>query len=257
MNPTILEIGQFQLKWYSVLILIAFIVGFFIVLIKSRNKDIPKSYIYDIAFYLIIFCILGARIYYCLFNFDYYRNDPMEILRVWNGGLAIHGGIIAGIIFLLIYTKKKKIIFLDLTDIIAPALALGQAIGRWGNFFNQEAYGSATTFFELKRLHIPQFIMDGMYIHGTYHHPTFLYESIGCLVIFIILMIISNIKKIKKGFITGLYFITYGIIRFFIESLRTDSLMLGNIKVAQLVSIIMVVIGSILIFLSFRRKYDK
>ena len=257
MNPVAITIGNIQIRWYSILILIAFTIGYFIVLKKGRNKGISTIHINDMSFYLVVFCILGARLYYCLFNFDYYKENLIEIIQVWNGGLAIHGGIIAGILFLLFYTRKHDIRILDMTDIIAPALALGQAIGRWGNFFNKEAYGPATTYFELRRLHIPEFIMNGMYINGTFHHPTFLYESLGCLIIFIILMIISSIKKFNKGLITGIYFILYGTIRFFIESLRTDSLMFNNFKVAQIISVIMCIIGILLILIPiFRRKHD-
>ena len=131
---------------------------------------------------------------------------------------------------------------------------LGQAIGRWGNFFNGEAYGPITTFENLKNLHIPRFIIDGMYIGGNYHVPTFFYESIGCLIIFIILIILRNKKSTKIGIITSIYFILYGLVRFFIEGLRTDSLMLFNIKVAQLISIIMILIGIYIIIKSLKKK---
>ena len=255
MNPVLFKFLNLEIRWYSVLVLVAFVIGFFLVVYRSRKRGISPALIYDMSFYLVIFCILGARLYYCLFNLDYYKENLIEILKIWQGGLAIHGGIIAGIIFLLIYTKKHDIEFLSLTDLIAPSLVLGQAIGRWGNFFNQEAYGSATTIFELKRLHVPNFVIDGMYINGTYHHPTFLYESVACLIIFIILMIVSI--KSKRGQLTGVYFILYGIVRYFIESLRTDSLMLSNFKVAQIISILMIIIGmALLIIPMFRRKHD-
>ena len=255
MNPVLFKFLNLEIRWYSVLVLVAFVIGFFLVVYRSRKRGISPALIYDMSFYLVIFCILGARLYYCLFNLDYYKENLIEVLKIWQGGLAIHGGIIAGIIFLLIYTKKHDIEFLSLTDLIAPSLVLGQAIGRWGNFFNQEAYGSATTIFELKRLHVPNFVIDGMYINGTYHHPTFLYESVACLIIFIILMIVSI--KSKRGQLTGVYFILYGIVRYFIESLRTDSLMFGNFKVAQIISILMIIIGmALLIIPMFRRKHD-
>lgn len=255
MNPVLFKFLNLEIRWYSVLVLVAFVIGFFLVVYRSRKRGISPALIYDMSFYLVIFCILGARLYYCLFNLDYYKENLIEVLKIWQGGLAIHGGIIAGIIFLLIYTRKHDIEFLSLTDLIAPSLVLGQALGRWGNFFNQEAYGSATTIFELKRLHVPNFVIDGMYINGTYHHPTFLYESVACLIIFIILMIVSI--KSKRGQLTGVYFILYGIVRYFIESLRTDSLMFSNFKVAQIISILMIIIGmALLIIPMFRRKHD-
>ena len=258
MNPILLDLGFIQIRWYSVLILIAFIIGYFLVISRCKKNNINTTQISDMCFYLIIVAILGARIYYCLFILDYYFKNILDIFKIWEGGLAIHGGVIAGIIFIYFYTKKKKLPLLDILDIFAPALVLGQAIGRWGNFFNGEAFGPETTLTTLKSLNIPKFIIDGMYIDHTYHHPTFFYESIGCLIIFIIIMILRNLKTIKSGQIASIYFILYGIIRFFIESLRQDSLMLFNLKVAQLVSIIMIIVGLYLFIRPYiRSKYDK
>ena len=258
MNPILINLGFMQIRWYSVLVLSAFVIGYFLVIKQSKNKGYPLTVISDICFYLVIVCILGARLYYCIFNLDYYKENILDIFKIWEGGLAIHGGIIAGIIFLIFYTKKKKLNLLELLDIFVPALALGQAIGRWGNFFNSEAYGSITTLNNLKKLHIPNFIIDGMYINNNYHHPTFLYESIGCLIIFIVLLMLIKTNKTKQGQICGIYFILYGIIRFLIESLRTDSLMLFSFKVAQMASIAMILIGLYLLIKPYiRSKNDK
>jgi len=246
MNPILLNFGIIQIRWYSVLILIAFIIGFFLVVKQSKKQNIDLTFITDLVFYVIIFCIIGARLYYCLFNLDYYSKNLLDIFKIWEGGLAIHGGIIAGVVTIYIYSRNKKISLLKLLDVFVPALVLGQAIGRWGNFFNMEAYGPSTTLSALKSLNIPQFIIDGMYINGVYHHPTFFYESIGCLLIFIIVIIIRKLKNIKEGQVTSIYLMLYGLIRFFIESLRQDSLMLFNLKIAQVVSIIMIIIGLIL-----------
>ena len=254
MSPTLISFGNLEIRWYSVLILIAFTLGYFIVINKCKKEKIDLTIISDLCFYIVIFCILGARIYYCIFNLDYYSKNILDIFKIWEGGLAIHGGIIAGILTAYFYNKKKKLPFLKIVDIFIPALVLGQAIGRWGNFFNMEAYGPETTLMELQKIGIPNFIIDGMYINHSYHHPTFLYESLGCLIIFIIILILRNLKKIKTGFITGLYFILYGIIRLFIESLRQDSLMLFNIKVAQLISIIMIIIGLYLVIRNQKLK---
>ena len=269
MNPILIDLGFMEIRWYSVLILLAFIIGYFLIINRCKKKGISITLISDMCFYLVIVCILGARLYYCLFEFEEYKNI-IDIFKIWKGGLAIHGGVIAGIIFIYFYTKKKKLPLLDILDIFAPALVLGQAIGRWGNFFNQEAFGPfihASNPSVLENLHIPQFIIDGMYIDGAfingeyfqpgYYHPTFLYESLGCLIMFITIMIIRNIKKIKPGQISGIYFIGYGILRFLIESLREDSLMLFNLKVAQLVSIIMIVVGIILFILPYVKRLKK
>ena len=256
MNPILINFGNIQIRWYSVLILSAFIIAYFLIRKRCKKENVDVTLVSDLCCYLIIVAILGARIYYCIFNLDYYLMDPISIFKIWEGGLAIHGGVIAGIIFCYFFTKKKQLDLLKILDIIAPALVLGQAIGRWGNFFNSEAFGPETTLKVLKGLHIPRFIIDGMYIDGAYHHPTFFYESLGCIIIFIILILFRN--KMKKGQVTGIYFILYGIVRFLIESLRQDSLMLGNIKVAQIVSLIAILVGIYLFVKPYlRSSYDK
>ena len=246
MNPILLDLGFIKIHWYSVLLLVAFLIGGYIAMYEAKKYKIPKSYMINLFFYIIIFSLIGARLYYVLFNFSQYQNDLLGILRIWEGGLAIHGGIIAAIIVIIIYTKKYQISTLRMMDILVVSLILGQAIGRWGNFFNSEAYGAATTLEHLQSLHIPQFIIDGMNINGVYYTPTFLYESILCFIGFIVLVLYRNRKYNKIGTTTALYLIYYGIIRFFIESSRLDSLMLGNFKVAQIVSVIIVVVGVIL-----------
>ena len=257
MNPILIDLGFISIRWYSILILIGFSIGYYLVLNEASYKGIQKHVINDICFNLVIISILGARIYYCLFNLNYYSKYPLDIIKIWEGGLAIHGGIIAGLIYFIYESKKRNINLLDLLDLFAPSLALGQAIGRWGNFFNGEAFGPVATISNLKKFHIPQFIIDGMYINHEYHHPTFFYESICCLIIFIILMFIRKFKSEKRGLIISIYLIMYGIIRFFIESLRTDSLMLFNFKVAQIVSIIMFITGIVLLIKIVRCKNDK
>lgn len=256
MNPIFIKLGFIEIYWYSFFIFIGLLIGALLALKESKKWKIPEKIMVDYFFYLIPIVLVGARIYYVLFNLDYYGNNIINILKVWEGGLAIHGGIIAGILWTLYYMNKNKIKFLKITDIMVVSLILGQAIGRWGNFMNQEAYGPITTLKHLQNLHIPKFIIDNMYIDGNYHEPTFLYESIFCLIGFIILLIIRSFKKTKNGQITGFYFIWYGIIRFFIESLRTDSLMLGNLKMAQLVSIIMIIIGIVLIIYKALKSND-
>ena len=172
---TIITIGNFELKWYSFLLLIAFTLGSFLIYINSKKYNLDKNKIIDLIFYLILFSVIGARIYYVIFNIGYYIKYPIEIIKVWEGGLAIHGGIIAGILYLLYFCNKNKINILSLTDLIVPSLAIGQAIGRWGNFFNQEAYGPIVKYEVLKGLHIPNFIINGMYIANHYHYPTFFF----------------------------------------------------------------------------------
>ena len=243
MDNIFISIGNINIYWYSVLILIAIMLGYYIVRKEAPRRGLSVSYISDLVFYMLFIAIIGARLYYVIFNFKLYKQDFLSVFKVWEGGLAIYGGVIAGIIFIYFFSKKKGYSFIDTLDVMAPALILGQAIGRWGNFFNQEAYGVSTTYTHLKSLHMPDFIINNMYIHGSYHVPTFLYESLLCLLGFIILMVFRKRNRKKIGMQVSLYFIIYGIGRFFIEGYRTDSLYLGTIRISQLVSIILVIIG--------------
>ena len=243
MNPVLIDLGIITIKWYSVFIFFALIIGGGYVIHESKRFKISEDDIINLAFWLIPFALIGARLYYVFFNWEYYSINKMEIIQVWNGGLAIHGALLVGLIYILVYTKRKKINTLRLLDIIVVGLLIGQAIGRWGNFFNSEAYGPATTLEFLQNLHLPQFIIDGMYINGSYYQPTFLYESIWCIIGFILILIYRKYKYLKLGQLTSFYLVWYGIGRFLIESLRTDSLMLGNFKMAQIVSLLMIVIG--------------
>ena len=242
-----IEIGPLSITWYSIFILTGIILGGIIIIKEAKRYNIPKSFVTNLIFWCVVFGIIGARLYYVLFNLDYYALAPIEIIKVWNGGLAIHGGLIAGVITAIVYCNKYKVNILKMTDIALPSVILAQAIGRWGNFFNQEAHGGIVSKSFLQNLHLPNFIINGMHIGSHYYQPTFLYESFFCLLGFIILIAVRSMKKTKLGNTTSLYLIIYGIIRFFIESLRTDSLMLGSIKVAQLVSILMI-IGGIVMF---------
>ncbi|MGM9849850.1 MAG: prolipoprotein diacylglyceryl transferase [Bacilli bacterium] len=258
MNPILIEIGNIKIYWYSVMILLGVLTGSYLVLRESKRFNISKSKISDMLFYTIIFGIIGARLYYVIFNFDYYINNPIDIIKVWEGGLAIHGGIIAGVIYLIHYTKKNNLNTLLITDICVPGLLIGQALGRWGNFFNGEAHGPITTLEYLQNLHLPKFIINGMNIDGLYYIPTFFYESLWCLIGLIIVLLIRRVLKIKKGNITGFYLIWYGIGRFLIEQLRTDSLMLNTLKQAQIISIIMIIIGIIILIYSRKgEEYNK
>lgn len=251
MNPIFIQIGPISIYWYSIILLLAFLIGAFLALKESKKFQIESEEMYNLFFYLVPIVLIGARIYFVIFHFDYYQDNLIDIFKVWEGGLAIHGGIIAGIIFIIIYTKKHHLNTFQITDILVVSLILGQAIGRWGNFFNSEAHGPETTLSYLQSLHIPNFIIHGMYIEGNYYQPTFFYESIWCLLGFIILLLIRKLRTIKLGQITSIYLIWYGIGRFAIEVLRTDSLMLGKFKIAEIISIIMIIVG---IFLFITQK---
>lgn len=253
MNPIAVDLGYIKIYWYSITMLTAILVGSIMVYKTLRKKGYSEDFITNLLFYGIICGIIGARIYYVLFNLSYYLSNPLEIIEIWNGGLAIHGAIIGGLIWFIYYCKKHDVDILKITDVACISLILAQAIGRWGNFFNNEAHGTITTLSNLKDLYIPNFIINGMYIDGNYYIPTFYYEFLWNLLGFIILLLVRKYyKKLKIGQLTGLYFMWYSFARFFIEGMRTDSLMFGPLRIAQVVSILLFIFGSFLVF--YKRK---
>ena len=256
MNRYLLTIGSFRIEWYSALILVGSLIAILMILKEAKRYNYSTDFVFNMCFWGFIGGILGARIYYVLFNLDMY-NSFWEACKIWEGGLAIHGGIIAGLIVVILYCKKYNVRTIRMLDFVAPALLLAQAIGRWGNFFNMEAYGTATTYEKLKSFHIPEFIINGMNIEGVYHYPTFLFEFLWCIIGVILILIVRRLKKTKVGHPIAIYLLWYGIGRFFIESLRTDSLMLGGFKMAQIVSIIMIIIGILIIMINSRKtRYE-
>ena len=255
MNRVALNLGIIKIYWYSIFILLGMVIASIIIYKEGIKKGIKKEKLINIIINTIIISVIGARVYYVLFNLDYYLNNPVEIIKVWNGGLAIHGGIITGIVAVIYQCRKEKIDTLRLLDIIVVGVIIGQAIGRWGNFFNQEAYGNIASLTHLNKLHIPKFIIDGMLINGKYREPTFLYESVFNLIGFIILLLLRKKSNLKKGQLTGFYFMWYSVVRFLIEIKRSDSLMLGSIKMAMLVSVFLFITGLFLfIYYDFIKK---
>ena len=245
MDRIALDLGFIQIYWYSLFIFFGILVATFVILKECKRQNINEDFIVNLIFYTVIFGLIGARLYYVCFNLDYYLKYPLEILEIWNGGLAIHGGIIAGLLCIFIYCKKYNAKLLKLLDIVVVGLIIGQAIGRWGNFFNQEAYGSAVSLDFLQSLHLPDFIINGMHINGVYYQPTFLYESVANVIGFLLIFFVIRKIQTKQGEQFFSYFIWYGIIRFFIEGLRTDSLYVMGFRTAQLVSIAFVIVGVI------------
>ena len=241
---TFVEIGPFRIQWYAIMILIGAGIAYKIAECRFKKMNYATSILSDYFFNLLFIGIAGARIWYVIFMWnELYASNPMEIFAVWHGGLAIQGGLFAGLAYSYYFFKKREMPFFKVGDAIMPCVLIAQAFGRWGNFFNHEAYGSACSLEFLETLHLPQFIIENMYINGAYHHPTFLYESIGNVIAFcIIIFVLSRFQK-HQGIQFFGYFLFYGIVRVFVEGLRTDSLMLGPIRVAQLISIIFILVG--------------
>lgn len=252
MERIALEFGFIKIYWYSIFIFLGVIASYSVIWMEAKKRGFEKGFIVDLVFNTVIIGLIGARIYYCLFHLHYYLKYPLEIVQIWNGGLAIHGGILFGGIFVIYYCKKHKVELLKMIDIIVVGVILGQAIGRWGNFFNGEAYGGITSLTHLQSMHLPRFIIDGMYILGEYRQPTFLYESFFNMLGFIILVTIRKHPYLKTGQLTGFYFMWYSLTRFMIEGMRTDSLMIGKIKMAQLISVLLLIAG-LVIFIYHKR----
>lgn len=258
MDRILIKIGPINIYWYSFLIISAIIIGIILARREASRNNLGKDFITDLICYLVPIGIIGARIYYVIFNFELFKDDILSIFKIWEGGLAIYGAIIAGIIFIIYYTKKKSKDTILTIDTLVPYLILGQAVGRWGNFINKEAHGALTTLDNLKSMHIPDFIIEGMYINGSYYIPTFLYESIWCIIGFILLLIIRRKDKyLTKGLLVTIYLIWYGIGRLIIEGMRTDSLYLGTFRISQIVSIILIIVGIISLIKIIRRKHEK
>ena len=253
MNPVMFKIGNFEIMWYSVLLLIAVIVGISLLLREGKKHKYPQDFLFNLCFWTIIFGFIGARAYFVIFNWNQYASDPISIFKIWEGGLAIHGGLIAGFITMVVYCHKYNVRLFKIVDMAVPGILLAQAIGRWDNFFNMEAHGGPVARLTLENLHIPEFIINGMNINGIYYHPTFFYESIWCVLGFIVLICVRHYKYLKVGGLTCVYLIWYSVGRFFIESMRTDSLMLGGFKVAQIISFVLFIIGILGLMIQSRK----
>ncbi|SCU53693.1 prolipoprotein diacylglyceryl transferase [Staphylococcus aureus] len=253
-DPVAFNLGPLSVRWYGIIIAVGILLGYFVAQRALVKAGLHKDTLVDIIFYSALFGFIAARIYFVIFQWPYYAENPGEIIKIWHGGMAIHGGLIGGFIAGVIVCKVKNLNPFQIGDIVAPSIILAQGIGRWGNFMNHEAHGGPVSRAFLEQLHLPNFIIENMYINSQYYHPTFLYESIWDVAGFIILV---NIRKhLKLGETFFLYLTWYSIGRFFIEGLRTDSLMLtSNIRVAQLVSILLILI-SISLIVYRRIKYN-
>ena len=240
------QIGNIKIYWYAIFIALSFTIGIIGIKKECKKYEIDYENILELIIIIIPISIVFARLYYVIFNLDYYLEDPLEIINIKNGGLAIYGGILGAVIAILIYATKNKMHVLNIFDICVPYLALGQAIGRWGNFFNKEAHGIETN--NIFRMGI---VENGIYMEV---HPTFLYESICD---FILVLILINFRKHKKydGQLTLIYLLGYSSVRFIIEGLRTDSLMFGNIRISQLISVLIFIVS--LIILLYKKYRDK
>jgi len=241
LNPVALSFGGLEIRWYGVIIALGILIAMTLATKESARKGLGSDFVVDMMFWVLPIGIIGARIYYVLFELPYYLANPGEIIQIWNGGIAIYGALIAGILTIYFYTKKKGMSFALTLDILAPAVLIAQAIGRWGNFMNQEAHGAKVSRSFLENLQLPAFIINQMNIAGIYYHPTFLYESLWSLIGFILILFLRKKGKVlREGEVLLTYIMWYSFGRFFIEGMRTDSLYLFDlIRVSQLLSLVL------------------
>ncbi len=225
------------LPWYSVLIVSGICLALFLALREEKRLGLPKDTVIDLALWLIPSGIVGARLYYVLFTWEMFRSDPLRIFRIWEGGLAIYGAVLGGLAAAVLFSRKRKLSLATLTDMIVPGLAIAQAIGRWGNYFNMEAYGAPVT--DARWQFFPAAVLIPGLSGGVWHQATFFYESMWDLLVFIALM--ATRRRMRRAGDTTLWYVAlYGAGRFVIEGLRTDSLMLGSLRVSQGLSGMMV-----------------
>lgn len=244
-----------SLPWYSVLIVLAMLIGLLLCTHEQKRLQLPKDLFVDLALCLIPSAIIGARLYYIIFSWNQFSGDIFRIFRIWEGGLAIYGGIFGGTIALVAFCRVRKLPILHIADILVPALSLGQVIGRWGNYFNMEAYGAEITNAAW------QFFPAAVLVSGAdgyeWHMATFFYESCADLLIFIVLWFIIRKRKQWNGQSLAVYMLMYGIARACIEGLRTDSLYIGTIRVSQLLSLLIAFAGLLALFIGFIRHRQK
>lgn len=256
-NRVAFELFDIAIYWYAILIVSGIVLAMWMSSREAVRVGLKSDDVGDFMLWGLPLSIIGARLFYILFDLEPYLANPAAIFNIRNGGLAIYGGLIAGGITLYFFTRYRFISFWRFLDIAAPSVMIAQAIGRWGNFMNHEAYGPKTSLAFLQRLHLPQFIIDNMYIDGAYRQPTFFYESFWNVIGFVILIILRRKTHFfKEGEVFLSYVLWYSFGRFFIEGLRTDSLyFLGVIRISQLLSVVLFLLA--LFFMWWRRKEGK
>lgn len=255
MNPVAFEIFGLSIRWYGIILSTGIMVGILLAYNEAKRLGRNPEYIIDLSLWCVPAAVVGARLYYVLLEWDYYNGDIMRMINIREGGLAIHGALIAAVFTGYIFTKLKKISFWETADIVAPSIIIGQAIGRWGNFVNGEAHGGPTKLPWGIDGYVKE-LVNGIQVDVlTKVHPTFLYESLWNLAVFLVLIFYRRKKK-ANGEVFLLYGILYSIGRFWIEGLRTDSLMFFGMRAAQLISLGIIVVSA-LVFYYLRSRKNK
>ncbi|NLI68318.1 MAG: prolipoprotein diacylglyceryl transferase [Bacilli bacterium] len=255
LDRVFLSLGPITIYWYGVIIATGIFIGLYLATKEAERVGMKKDIPMDLLIWAAPIAILFARIYYVTFEWERYRGEPLwKLIAVWEGGIAIHGALIGAILTAIVFSRVRNISFWKLADIAAPSIILGQAIGRWGNFMNQEAHGGPVSeaFYENFMQYLPDFIVKQMCIDGVLYHPTFLYESVWNILVFVGLIVLRKYNPLR-GEVFLSYLMLYSVGRFFIEGMRTDSLMLfGIVRQAQLLSVVLIIVALFLII--YRRK---
>lgn len=256
-NPTAFNLFGIDIQWYAIIIVSAIVLVSWLASKEAVRVGLREDDIVDLMLWALPISIAGARLYYVLFELDYYIENPGQILAIRSGGLAIYGGLIAGGLVVYFFTRHRFISTWKFLDVAAPSVILAQGIGRWGNFMNHEAYGEVVSRHFLESLHLPTFIIENMHIDGKYRQPTFLYESVWNVLGFVVLILLRRKPNfLKEGEVALIYVIWYSLGRFFIEGMRTDSLWIGDvIRVSQMLSALLF-IGAIGLLIYRRKKMD-
>ncbi|MBD3949889.1 prolipoprotein diacylglyceryl transferase [Tuanshanicoccus lijuaniae] len=242
LSPIAFRLFGWPVHWYGIIIGIGIVIAYTMIQREAKRKELDEEQMSDIVFWTIIIGFIGARLYYVLFRLDYYLMHPTQILSIWQGGIAIYGGILAGLVTLYYLAKRYHLSFITILDVVAPAVLTAQSIGRWGNFMNQEAYGYEVSRDFLEKIHLPKVIIEQMNIEGVYHHPTFLYESLwSALGVILLLWLRQKPNLLKEGEVAAGYLLWYGLGRMVIEGMRTDSLYLGPLRISQWVAVVFVI----------------
>ena len=248
-NPVAFTLFGKEVYWYGILIGVAIILAVVICSFYAKKKGVNPDYVLDIALVGTPVAVVFARIYYCIFSWEKYAENPIEVFYIWNGGIAIYGAVIGAVVAAYVYCRVKKLKWREMFDICIPGVILGQAIGRWGNFVNREAFGTETNLPWRMELHS---------IGGTVLnvHPTFLYESLWNFAGFFLLSWLLNHKK-NDGEVFFSYFVWYGVGRFFIEGLRTDSLYWGPFRFSQVFAVLTAVLGIVALFMLKKDNFKR
>lgn len=249
--PQSINIGPLVIRLYGIILAASILVGYLVAYKNSWRFGIAKTEIDNLAFWLVVVGVISARIYYVIFEYSYYSINLDQIYKIWNGGLSIFGALIGGFIFLLYFARKKAYSIFQLLDLVALSLPLAQAIGRLGNFINQEAFGLPTNL--PWAMYVQEALRPAVYLNQSFFHPAFLYEALGNLIIFFVLT--RCLGKTKNGHIFLFYLIGYSILRFFVESIRVDSSWISGFRVDQVVALLVFLCSSFLLIRhSFKSK---